>query len=169
MNSRVLSLLLAIWVVLGCQRDDICPESTDTTPQLIIRFFENEEPFPDLAPQNLNVRAVGVDSLLYSRINLDSIALPLRTDSNTTSYILTLNAPTEDGEENPDFPTQIDTLTFTYGREQIYINRACAFKIIYPGLGAEVQDEGTDNWIQAIEIEENIVEDENQAHVSIFF
>ena len=84
-------------------------------------------------------------------------------------YILTLNAPTDGGVEDPDFPTQTNTITFTYGREQVYINRACAFKIIYSGIDADLQDASTDNWIEGIQIEETSVEDQNQAHVSIFF
>ena len=155
--------------MLGCQRDDICAESTPTTPQLILRFYENTDPFPLSAPRNLNIRAVGVDSILYAGINRDSIAIPLKTDTGTTSYIFTINALDDDEEEDPEFPAVTDTLTFSYGTEQEYINRACAYKVIYTGLNVNLDNSQDQNWIQNIEIEQNTVEDENQAHVSIFF
>ena len=55
-------LILALLVSLGCQRDDICAESIETTPLLIIRFYDIEEPDELKAPQNLSIRSVDSDS-----------------------------------------------------------------------------------------------------------
>ena len=178
-------------IILGCQRDDICPESTDTTPFLIIRFYENEDPFDPQAPQNLSIREVGrtyeMDSLdsyvtirngqdetiRYFQYTMDSLAIPLRTDDDVTSLeftIYTQDIPV-DGEDplEQEQPENTDILTFSYGREEEYINRACAYKVNFVGLKIE-QDPGEDGtWIQDIQIEQVNIEDQNNAHVSIFF
>lgn len=155
---------------VGCQRDDICPESTETTPLLIIRFYDVENPDELQAPQNLRVRSVGNDTTaVYNRYSQDSIAIPLRTDQDITEYIFTLNTPAapEEGEE-PEEPGNSDAISFSYGREEEYLNRACAFKVNYVGLKIDVENDD-DNWIQDIQIERANVEDQTQAHVSIFF
>ncbi len=161
--------LFAFVMILSCQRDDICPESTDTTPLLIIRFYENQDPFDLKAPQNLNIRETGNDtSYVYYRYSQDSIAIPLRTDQDISEFVFTLNAP--DTSATNAVPGIADTLVFSYGREQEYLNRACAFRINYVGLKASVSDDaGGDDWIDDIRIEQANVENENQAHVSIFF
>ena len=35
-----LILIVSIIFLTGCEKDDICPESTQTTPQLIITFYD---------------------------------------------------------------------------------------------------------------------------------
>lgn len=179
-NTNRLLLIFSLLVSLGCQRDDICPEATDTTPLLIIRFYDIEEPEELKAPQNLSIRSVDSDStdfvvntggsspVSYFRFSRDSVAIPLKTNSDLTEYVLTLN--TAEGDSTATNSGLRDAIRFTYGRQEEYINRACAYKISYVGLKVDV-DGGTDgpNWIQDFQIEEPNVEDQNQAHVSIFF
>lgn len=163
-------LVCFLFAAIGCQRDDICPESTQTTPLLIIRFYDSENPSELQAPQNLRVRSAGNDtSYVYNRYSQDSIAIPLRTDQDITEYIFTLNTPPDPQEgEEPEEPGNSDNLTISYGREEEYLNRACAFRINYVGLNVDVENDN-DNWIQDVQIEQANVEDQNQAHVSIFF
>lgn len=166
--SSFILLLLTIILLPGCQRDDICPETTDTTPLLIIRFYEDEAPFDPQAPQNLRVRSLANDStFIYDRFSRDSIAIPLRTDNDVSEFVFTLNAP---ASENAEDQGNSDILTFSYGREEEYISRACAFRISYVALKVDVSEPGNgENWIEDIRIEQPNVENENQAHVSIFF
>ena len=162
--------VFSLFLSLGCQRDDICPETTETTPLLIIRFYENQDPFELQAPQNLRVRSVGNDTtFVYNRFSQDSIAIPLRTNQDVSEYIFTVNTPPDPVEgEEPEEPGNSDVLTFSYGREEEYLNRACTFKVNYVGLKVELEED-ENNWIQDIQIEQANVEDQNQAHVSIFF
>lgn len=187
----LLAVLLLMICFQGCQRDDICPESTDTTPFLIIRFYENEDPFDPQAPQNLSIREVGRtyeedslnsyvsirsgqdETIRYFQYSRDSLAIPLRTDSDITSLEFTVY--TEDIPVEGQQPTQqeqpenTDIITFTYGRQEEYLNRACAYKVNYVGLKID-QDAGEDGaWIQDIQIEQVNIEDQTNAHVSIFF
>ena len=38
-----LALLFLTTLLIGCEKDDICPEDTSTTPRLIIRFYDIED------------------------------------------------------------------------------------------------------------------------------
>ncbi len=182
MNNKFYRLLFIALIFSGvaCQRDDICPETTDTTPLLIIRFYENEEPFDLQSPQNLSIRAIDSDStdfvintggnspIRYFRFSGDSIAIPLKTNADRTSYVFTLNTAANDTTARNSGIR--DTLSFTYARNEEYINRACAYKVNYVGLKTSLDNSGGDSgWIQDVEIEQTDIEDENQAHVSIFF
>jgi hypothetical protein len=183
-KNFLLLLILISLLSLGCQRDDICPETTDTTPLLIIRFYENQDPFEPQAPQNLSINEVGNEEyvfirndnnrdqiITYFRFTGDSLAIPLRTDNDLSSFEFTLNTLAEGEEPGSQEDLQnTDILKFTYGRQEEYINRACAYKINYVGLKATVEDGGDGSrWIQEVQVEEGIVDDQNQAHVSIFF
>ena len=170
MKNTYYLILLLLCITLGCQRDDICSETTATTPRLIIRFYENVDPFDLQAPQNLSIKATDVDDYVtnngtvYYRYSQDSIAIPLKTNDNTTEYIFTLNTRDTTNTSAEDLSIT-DTIRFAYSRDEQYLNRACAFKVNYNGLSVNT----TQNWIERIQVVENTVEDEIQAHVSIFF
>ena len=182
MKIKTYSLLLFICILAfsGCQRDDICPETEDTTPLLIIRFYDIDETDEAKSPQNLGIRAEGNEEYVtirnnnnrdqiidYTRFTGDSLAIPLKTDADITKFGFTVNNNTETQE--PSDLKNTDTLSFSYGRNEEYINRACAFKVNYVGLKVDREPGEDGNWIQDIQIESSNVEDQNQAHVSIFF
>jgi hypothetical protein len=80
--------------------------------------------------------------------------------ANTTEYLLIKgNTSTTDGNT--------DKITFNYERDNVYINRACAFKTIYRDLITQLEVE-EDNWINEIEINKLIIENEEETHVTIF-
>ncbi|SKB35043.1 hypothetical protein SAMN05660776_0622 [Salegentibacter holothuriorum] len=174
MNTKYLKNLFFIsglfMLFLGCQRDDICPEATQTTPMLVVRFYDAEERDNPARPTNLSIRSTVSDSTktLYQRINQDSIAIPLRTNQNATSYTFTI-FDSDSEEEDQEFTPNTDNLTFTYGSEEIYVNRACAYKVIYNSLKLTIEGGEDDQWIDSYIIEEPNIEDETQAHISIFF
>lgn len=162
--------VVLIMLILGCQRDDICPETTETTPMLVLRFYDAEERESTGRPTNLSIRSMVNDSIktLYQRINEDSIAIPLRTDQNTTTYTFTI-FDSESNDENQEFTPDTDTLTFTYGSEEIYVNRACAYKVIYNSVKLTVEGGDDGEWIDSFIIEEPNIEDDTEAHINIYF
>lgn len=173
LNYKKYFLLLfsGILIISGCQRDDICPESTETTPLLIISFFDFAEPDRPRSPNNLTITHTERDSILYYRISADSIALPLKTTRDLTQYAFTRNAPdlnAGDDEPGPLVP-ETDTITFSYARDEIYVNRACAFKVNYIDLKTTLEEGENGGWIENIVIEQTEVEDETQRHISIFY
>jgi hypothetical protein len=174
MNRSFLKILVPgvvlLMLITGCQRDDICPESTQTTPMLILSFYDVNDRESYKSPTNLSVRSMVSDSIktLYQRINPDTIQIPLRTDQNTTTYTFTLFDAEED-DEDPEFTPDTDTLTFTYGTEEVYVNRACAYKVIYNSLKLTIEGGEEGEWIDSYIIEEPNIEDDTESHISIFF
>lgn len=162
-----LGLLL---LILGCQRDDICPENTQTTPMLVLSFFDANERENPKSPTNLSIRAVVNDSVktLYQRINEPTIAIPLKTNQTSTTYTFTIFDPRNENDEQ-EFIPDTDTLTFTYGTEEVYINRACAYKVIYNSLKLTVEGGEEGEWIESYSIVEPDIEDDTEAHINIFF
>ncbi|TDN81270.1 hypothetical protein DET49_12841 [Salegentibacter sp. 24] len=170
--KKLVPVVFLLLVILGCQRDDICPPTTPTTPNLIMRFYDIEERENPATPTNLSIRAIVNDSIktLYQRINEDSIPIPLRTDQNITRYTFTIFDSEEDEEEeDPEFLPNTDTLSFTYGTEEVYVNRACAYKVIYNSLKVTIEGGEDGQWIDSYIIEEPDIEDETQKHISVFF
>lgn len=159
MNSIQKWLFSAVFMALlfGCQKDDICPEGTDTTPLLLIEFYDPEDPTRLKAVQNLEIRAVGMEESYLGPVTTNEISIPLRTDQNSTEYIFTFNSGSD--EENED------RVTFSYSPNPEYINRACGFRINYSSLDVVVHGDD-DNWILSEIILQENVENETEAHIS---
>lgn len=162
MLKKTVFLVLLINFITSCTRDDICAEETPKTPFLIINFKSKINPLLSKEVPNLTVTTIVNNETidLYKSETRDSIAIPLNVLANTTEYLLIKgNTSTTDGN--------IDSVTFNYERDNIYINRACAFKTIYRDLTKQLEVE-QDNWINEIEINKLIIENEDEAHVTIF-
>lgn len=159
------ALAVLLLLNLGCQRDDICPEATPTTPQLLISFFDFQEPDIPKTPRNLTVKANNVEVPLIEQGNLSEIRIPLRTDADATEYDFILNASANPEEDQGN----LDRVTFTYARDEVYINRACSYKIIYLNLEARLEgSEDPERWIRSIVVAEENIENENNTHIFIY-
>lgn len=169
-SKKLILGLTGLLFITACQRDDICPESTQTTSLLVIRFYDAQNRETPQAPINLRVREVGRDTSWIERKNLDSIAIPLRTNTDETLYEFTLNAQENDSiDENQSIPTNTDILRFSYAREQEYINRACSYKVNFIDLQVQQDTLEDGPWISDFIIEKTTVEDETSAHISIYY
>lgn len=135
--------------VLSCEKDDICIE--ETTPKLIILFRDFEDKDASKQVDSLIVWAVEKDSI-YLNQTLDSIALPLDLNANTTFY-------------NFQATTIIDALIFGYDRNDIFVGRSCGYKTIFENLQIE---SNSSNWIKEIEIMNTSIENDTAAHITIF-
>ena len=162
MFKKIIFSVLLIALSVSCTRDDICTDETPKTPLLIINFKSKINPLlakevPDLTVTTI-INDENVD--LYKSVTRDSIAIPLNTLADTTDYLLIRGNTT-----NTDGNT--DSITFTYQRDNIYINRACAFKTIYKNLITQLEIE-ENNWINEIEVNTLIIKNEENTHVTIF-
>jgi hypothetical protein len=168
-----LSLLLAVsfW---NCEKDDICAEGTPVTPRLIIEFYDAANPTVLKNVTNLRVEELGTGEGVVFNETLDEanearylsngnkIAIPLKTFAEISEFDFKFNYG--DAAENND------VISFTYGKEDIYISRACGYKTIF---------NSTENspsvfpvagyWIQNIEVIQPNIETENEVHVKIYF
>jgi hypothetical protein len=166
MKNIILKFFLVTAVtllLLSCERDDICPEATPTTPKLVIEFFDINNTESPKNVRDLAVRTFEKDTALLFN-STSTISIPLKTDSIETSYVFNLNALAESGGLR-------DTLTFFYATEELYVSRACGFKVNFFDFRASLEDQETssEGWIRDIQVIENTIENESETHLFIFY
>lgn len=157
--KKLVSVLLLCLLLLNCQKDDICPESTAVTPLLKIEFNDLEDETRLKAVQDLQVKAVSVEDSLFGPVTANEISIPLRTDESITTYEFVRNSGTDLANR--------DTISFFYNPSPEYLNRACGFIVNYLGIQVEVVDDG-DNWILSEFVQRTDVENElesEEAHI----
>nr|WP_321248345.1 DUF6452 family protein [uncultured Psychroserpens sp.] len=179
--KRIISLfscivLIAI-VTWSCERDDICAEATPTTPHLIIRFYDIDN------PDNLKqVRQLEIDGLddagvsigtILSRTETDSINLPLNfqgeIEGTTTTFQFERDADYADNTDETD-DSNIDIVTIKYTPEFVYVSRACGYKSIFnlDELDPIDREADGDIWTTSFEIINQTIENENAAQINIY-
>lgn len=156
-QTRLWLGLLATAVLLGCQRDDLCPATTQTTPRVVIEFQDYEDPGRLKAVADLVVIASGMDDTLVGPVNTNSVSFPLKTNQNITDYLLIQNAGSP--QENTD------TIRFSYQPDLEYLNRACGYKVNFSDIQAILlRDQNT--WILSYNQFEDNIENEEETHFS---
>ncbi len=162
MVKKIWLLLIAVMALNGCTRDDICSETTPTTPLLIITFKDINDPTVSKSAENLTIATLDDPAIaVLSSTTTDSISLPLRTTADITEYNFILDDVDEESA-NPDL------VQFSYTRENIYVNRACAYKVVYNDFDAQVENEGSENWIIDLQTLNTTIEDVETTHLTIF-
>ncbi|TYA71666.1 DUF6452 family protein [Seonamhaeicola marinus] len=166
---------ILIGLNISCERDDICAESTPTTPRLLIDLYdsenrENQKNAPRLlAFANVNGSDIAVAG--YEGLNTQSsLVLPLRTDDNTSTFFLVKDATFDDENNLILAENNIDTLEVTYEREEVYVSRACGYKTIFKNINLEIVAD-SDNWLIGTPenlTENDTVENENATHFNFF-
>jgi len=167
MKKHYIFLLFIAFVYLGCEKDDVCPSTTQTTPRLIIEFYDITA--PDQIKSVPGLFAIGLDSdfnevPIYNELvsTRSSIALPLQNNSSQTQFKL---------YESYDIINSIvngnpDIITVTYEIETLYVSRACGYINNY---SIQTFSIGSDNdqWIINSEILLTQVINENEIHVKV--
>jgi hypothetical protein len=152
----------AFW---GCEKDDLCDETTPTTPKMIVEFYDDNNPSEKKLVNNLGIIAEGeTDGLLFN--NVSQIQVPLKTVADIAKYSFILDS------QNPDASLQDeDKIEINYTRKDVYISRACGFKTLFTlkNPNGMVLTSVSDNWIQQILIQKHNILNEDEVHVKIFF
>lgn len=174
-------ITLVTIITYSCERDDICAETTQTTPRLIIEFYDAADTDELKNVPRLTVYGEGLvtdpteasDTTLVFNNNINLVELPLRIGTEdetiTTRYVLeketNFRLDTDDTTES-----NIDIIEITYSTEFVFVSRACGYKSIFNNISVtRVTD--SEPWIGNIEIEttlESTIENENTTHVRIF-
>jgi hypothetical protein len=181
---KLFVLFLAL-TLISCERDDICAETTATTPRLLIEFYDVSNPDDLKSVLRLTAYGEGLvmdengieieptetsDATLLFNENSNSLALPLRIDAEgdlTTSRFVLERFTNFRLDEDPITDSNIAVLEIKYIPEFVYVSRACGYKSIFNILDIDLEADGN-NWISRIDIEETIIENENTVHVRIF-
>ena len=149
MRKFILLIILGILVIGSCEKDDICIEPT--TPNLILRFYNLDSITTLKKVDNLKVWVTGKDSL-YINQTIDSIAIPLDIDTDKTTYNFSEN-------------NVIDSVVFTYSRENVFVSRSCGYKTIFNNLKVNTY---STNWIKNIIIKNDTIKNETASQITIF-
>ena len=158
-------------IIISCEKDDICPDSTQTTPQLVVAFYDALDPQQSKTVESLAVYAIKDSELILieniNGINTDSIAIPLRNDIGVSNFRFIKNYSVE----NDIIFGDLNHVYIDYEMTDIFISRACGFITNYSILSLVpydiLQDPPVIGLIDGYEIVNPIVTNENQAHVKI--
>ena len=170
--SKYLFLFLIILTIYNCESDDICPESTLTTPRLIVTFYDVDNPEERKNIESLGVYIVKNSELMLineiNGINTDSIAIPLRDDESISNFKFCKDF----SEDITVIPSGLPNhVYFDYEISESFVSRACGFinnYILSDALPYDPLDTpGTTNWISEVIILNDSVTNENQSHVKI--
>lgn len=161
MKSKLKTSLFAIiFIIISCEKDDICIESEIGTPRIILSFYDKTNKTLKKPVENLLIKGIEREDTL-DIFSGDSIAIPLRNNSNFSKYEFILNS----GGEN----SNNDTIQFEYSRYDLYINRACGFKSNYILNDPPAKLFNIDSpWIEQILKLKDTILNENNAHLAIY-
>lgn len=190
--KRILILIITTILCLSsCERDDICAESTSTTPQLYLKFYSiiNQSENNVKAVSNLYVIGDSNDTPLTTTISApgdlvttEEILLPLKTivenEDGTTqvkylmyfNYTLDNNETPDDTSDDKEDYDNLDIITITYKPQEVYVSRACGYKTIFTDVSIAF-DEGDDGrWIDNITANttETTIENQDEAHYNFY-
>lgn len=174
--KKILSLFAILLFAVSqtnCERDDICSESTPTTPRIVIDFYDYNQPLVLKNVTNLEMQSVDSDSTV-TITGVSQLLLPLKTFEDVTTFRLTLNSLSTD-------PALIytDNIQFNYQRQDVYVSRACGYKTLFtlngdpslpPGYLLNDTPAATEgNWIKNIVIDNPNIASEDETHIRIYF
>lgn len=162
MIQKITLLLFTTLFLWGCTRDDICPDDTQTTPLLVIKFMDISNPTQVKAVDNLRITLANTSQTEVVPATTDTLyKIPLNPIATSVDYNFTKSY--EGTEPNTD------AFNITYQRgADIYINRACGFRTSFIDIDPTIQAEGSANWMLGNTINNTTVENEDITHITIF-
>jgi hypothetical protein len=191
MRLQKLFVLFIALLSISCERDDICAETTGTTPILLIEFYDASSTEDLKSVLRLTTYGEGlvvdengiqIEPILASNATLlfnensNSLALPLKIeieedpDFTTARFILEKDTNLR-LDDNTTTNSNIDILEITYKSKFVYVSRACGYKSVFTELNMSLEGGIDGEWISNIVIEETLdatIENENTVHVRIF-
>jgi hypothetical protein len=164
-----LVIIFCLTTIISCEKDDICSESTLTTPRLIITFKDVADPDQSKAVESLGVYAiVNNEMILLDGINgtTDSIAIPLNNGDEFSHFKFY-----KDFTNNDVISGISNDIYINHSNSSVYISRACGFSnnfIITSFFNYNPNNDQPEiTWVSEYEIVNSLVSNENQSHVEI--
>lgn len=174
-------LLLIAFTLPGCEKDDICDGATNTTPRMVVEFYDAANRATLKKVTNLKVIADGMENGVVFNptatgdnqylVNDSKLKLPMNTAADLVKYKFILNAT------NEAF-INTDTLQFNYFRNNVFISRACGYSIFFSLHHAvdapayilnDNSPDGPEAWIKDIDVLNYNLTNENETHLKIYF
>ena len=165
-------MFLCFGALSKCEKDDICSESTPTSPMLVIDFYEFLNPSVSKSFQKLEIFDVENPEKILVFEGENQILLPLKTDSQTSTYIFKLYYTNINV-----VMTNEDVVEIRYTKDDIYISRACGYKSNFTlsdsdplNPNPKITDSGSDElWIKETIVRQPVITNENETHLDILF
>lgn len=149
--------ILILFFFISCEPDDICLESNEDTPNLILKFVDS---FSGENKSVSNLRIKGINNIEDFFVGtVDSISIPLNNYENTSSFSFTKEFESNQSNE--------DLIYFNYIRNNVYISRSCGYKMEYDIENIIIENDNS-NWIEDAIIETRTVNNEISHHVKIY-
>ncbi|WP_335967146.1 DUF6452 family protein [Galbibacter sp. PAP.153] len=187
---KVLALffILAIGAAIfsACEKDDICPPETQTTPILTVGFYnlinqDANKTVPSLRVIGINKDSTDRDTLntFLDRTSKTEIEIPLMTSENSSTFILIYNSKDridtlENGDINVVETGNRDTIQFNYSRKERFVSRGCGYAVTITELEAVLNPKYKDTvqnpgeWIRSIFVQDKNLQDQDTVHVKIY-
>ena len=148
---KILFLLLIITV--GCEKDDICIEGSDTTNRITIGFIDYENKGPKSISLQ-SIRGIGLDSVIEGIVG-NNLKLPLIASSNKTQYVLEYNEI-------------LDTVTIHHQSIHKYLNRSCGYISNFI-VKSDTEISKNSGWIKEVSIENDSIFNEEKTNIFIHY
>ena len=148
---KILFLLLIITV--GCEKDDICIEGSDTTNRITIGFIDYENKVPKSISLQ-SIRGIGLDSVIEGIVG-NNLKLPLIASSNKTQYVLEYNEI-------------LDTVTIHHQSIHKYLNRSCGYISNFI-VKSDTEISKNSGWIKEVSIENDSIFNEEKTNIFIHY
>ena len=146
--------MLTLFVLISCEKDDICIEGSENTNRITIGFIDNES--KNLTGINLSfIKGINNDSILSESFSGSELKLPLMVNSNETKYILEQNKVR-------------DTLIIYHQTSHLYLNRSCGFKSNFL-IKSDTEILKESGWIREISIVQDSIFNEEKTNIHIHY
>ena len=150
---KFLYLLLILLLHQSCEPDDVCNLENPSTPQLVLRLYDANQPSQLKSVDTLWVKDTENESILQF-FNTDSIAIPFQINSNKMDFDFMVSGGIS------------DELLIDYQTQDMYLSRACGFQSTF--IINEIEISSNQSWINTIEIVTNEILVDTLAHVKIY-
>lgn len=149
---------------LACEKDDICDGGDSETPNVVISMFDNNNPeVPKPAAKVCIIADNYSDTIVYKQTS--RIELPLQITTNETGWNVLLYQPTATN----DTIILTDHLNFNYQTNEVYVSKACGYKVNFTEFSTTKDNATSQSWIQSIFPLTNEIINEDNAHVQLFY
>ena len=146
--------MLTFFVLISCEKDDICIEGSQNTNRVTIGFIDNESK----SPKGINlsfIKGINNDSIIGEGFSGIELKLPLMVNSNETKYILEKNKVK-------------DTLIIFHHTKHLYLNRSCGFKSNFL-IKSDTEILKESGWIREITIVKDSIFNEEKTNILIHY
>lgn len=153
--GKNIGLFLLLAVLAACEPDKTCRQDVDVTAEIVLKGTVIDTAGIATAFtswDSITVQGVGNDSVLYNNAkSVSKLLVPLKIDTNVTTYSLTWHG-------------QTDVVYFRHDNTRRFVSMACGC-VIYHSI-EEVWCNGV--WIDSVKIVNSAVEAVEQENVQVY-